>query len=73
MDAERGGATIVYGNGLTDEEITVKATPYEGYLFYGWYRDGLTLESEEATYTFIMPAADVNLQARFLTKAEINA
>ena len=73
MDAERGAASIVSGNGLTDEEITVRATPYEGYLFYGWYRDGLTLESEEATYTFIMPAADVNLQARFLTKAEINA
>lgn len=72
MDAERGATTIVSGNGLTDEEITVKATPYEGYLFYGWYRDGLTLESEEATYTFIMPA-DVNLQARFLTQAEINA
>lgn len=73
MDAERGATTIVSGNGLTDEEITVKATPYEGYLFYGWYRDGLTFESEEATYTFVMPSADVNLQARFLTQAEINA
>ena len=66
---ESMGSVSVSGEGYTDEEITVTATPAEGYAFKGWYR-GETLVSRANLYTFTMPSNDLSLEARFMTKTE---
>ena len=52
-------ANIPYG-----EEVTVVATPESGYLFSGWYTDGI-LVSTEPTYTFTV-FNSISLTARFI-------
>lgn len=49
--------------------ITVVATPVGDCIFKGWY-NGSTKVSDEASYTFTMPANDYSLVARFFTKEE---
>ena len=69
-DASRGSATITSGSGYSFEQVTVTATPNDGYIFNGWY-DGSTRVSNDLTYTFNMPANDLSLVAHFLTKEEV--
>ena len=52
-------ANIPYG-----EEVTVVATPESGYLFSGWYVDGIQVSMESA-YTFTV-FNDISLTARFI-------
>ena len=54
-----GAETYNYG-----EEITIKATPNQGYTFVGWY-DGENEESTEASYTFNMPGKNIVYTAKF--------
>lgn len=55
-----GGGTILTGN-----NTTVTATPKSGYVFDGWY-EGAVKKSSSASYTFVMPAKDVALVAKFV-------
>ncbi len=68
-DTSKGTASIVSGQGYTDEEITVKAIPSSDYVFKGWY-EGTKLVSRDETYTFTMTAGDKSLIACFWTKEE---
>ncbi len=68
-DSSKGTAEIVSGEGHTDETITVKASPAEGYVFRGWY-EGTELTSKEETYTFAMPARGISLIAKFYSDEE---
>ena len=71
-DPEKGEVTITKGAGYTDESITVSATPAEDCIFTGWYCEGEMI-SQEASYTFVMPAADSSLTAYFLDLGEWKA
>ena len=71
-DETKGTAEIVSGQGYTDEEITVKATPTEGCIFKGWYENGKQV-SMNKTYIFSMPARGVSLTAEFWTEEEEKA
>ena len=51
------------------EEVSVAATADEGYRFAGWYENE-TAVATEAVYSFVMPARNVVLQARFEHEAE---
>lgn len=66
---EKGTVSVISGNGYTDEEITVNATPIDDCIFMGWYHDD-NLLSEDNQYSFIMPTSDYTITARFLTQAE---
>ena len=46
------------------EEITVTAFDVEGHIFAGWYV-GDTVVCQDKTYTFIMPAGNVDLRAHY--------
>lgn len=67
---ERGSVEIIAGEGYADETITIVATPKEGYLFEGWYENGLTRINGKQTYSFTMPHEDVYLSGNFVTEAE---
>ena len=48
-----------------NSDVTIKATPKDGYIFNGWYNDGvITNYSQEAT--FKMPSKNITLEARFI-------
>ena len=68
-DENKGTATISEGSGYTDESITVAATPLNGYLFKGWFADGIRVSNKE-TYTFTMPPSNYSLIAKFWTEEE---
>lgn len=46
------------------DEVTVNATANAGYAFVNWTEEGVEV-SDEAQYTFTMPAEDVELTAHF--------
>jgi uncharacterized repeat protein (TIGR02543 family) len=62
--------------GLYEEgdEITLTATPIEGYVFENWTDASKAVVSTENPYTFNMPGADLTLTANFRTivSASIN-
>lgn len=62
-DPNAGGTVTGGGRFVEGTEITVAATPAEGYSFGGWY-NGETLASENASYTFSVSEA-VTLTAKF--------
>lgn len=68
-DASKGSVLIVSGQGYTDEQITIKATPATTSYFTGWF-EGLNKLSDDETYTFKMLNRDLILTAHFITKAE---
>ncbi len=68
-DESKGTVSIVSGDGYSDESITVKATQVGDCIFIGWYNNDAKV-SDENPYTFVMPANDYSLVARFMTKAE---
>ena len=62
-----GDGTYAY-----DSEVTVTASePNLGYEWIGWY-DGDTLLSTELTYTFNMPANDLQFAARYELRSEMS-
>ncbi len=68
-DKSKGTASIVSGSGYTGESITVVATPINDCVFKGWF-SGNTRVSENCNYSFVMPAYNYSLTAKFFTKDE---
>ena len=65
VSATEGGAAVADKNTCKEgERVTVTATANEGYLFTGWYENDETVATD-AIHTFVMPARNVVLQARF--------
>ena len=54
-----GGGTYEYGS-----EVTLKATPNEGYRFVNWTVDGKEV-SKDQTFTYQIPAKNVEIVANF--------
>jgi len=59
------GSTVAYG-----ASVTVTATANTGYIFTGWY-EGTTKVSDNAAYTFTMPAAARTLTAKFIADQHV--
>lgn len=55
-----GGGTYAY-----DSELTINATPNEGYSFIGWYDKDNNLISSDKYYSFIFNTLDYSLIARW--------
>ena len=73
VSATEGGTAAANKNTCPEgEEVTATATADEGYLFAGWYENGETIATEVA-YSFVMPARNVVLQARFEQEAVVPA
>lgn len=68
---EFGGGSVT-GEGVHDvgATVTVRAEPYEGYVFSMWTRNGVKV-SEELEYSFTMPDEPVELVAHFLPLHDI--
>lgn len=66
----------VSGNGKFEygSEVTVTATPEEGYMFKGWYSDSeyKKLLSEDTTFTFDMYPESTTIYAYFYDETEYN-
>ena len=58
---------IITGDGsyIYDQKVTLVALPYEHHSFFGWYLNN-ELITREPTYSFDMPASNVNLEAKFV-------
>ena len=67
---ENGAASGGKENAAPGEEITVTATPDDGYDFVGWFADD-ELVSSEREYTFCVPKEGITLEARFSRPVEI--
>lgn len=61
----RGTASIINGDGYTNEEIIITANPNAPYAFKGWYNGENELISKDETYIFTMPSNDYSLYAQF--------
>ena len=73
VSAAEGGTAAANKNTCPEgEEVTATATADEGYLFAGWYENGEAVATE-AVHTFVMPARNVVLQARFEQEAAVPA
>ena len=60
-----GGGVYPFGT-----RAVLRATPYPGYVFSGWYR-GNALISEEAEYAFSVPAEDTAYTAKFAVREDM--
>lgn len=68
--AGTGGGTVKgAGAYAANRKVTVKATPDKTSAFAGWYQ-GDELLTKAASLTLPMPAEDIELTARFVTKQE---
>ncbi len=69
-DPTAGGTVKINGSTTTpqtvsyDKEVTVTATANKGYKFLGWYENGSTLKSSNASYTFTCKG-NISLVAKF--------
>ena len=70
-DINRGEVRLVSGEGKTDEQITIEAIPYEGYVFAYW-KIGNDITVTDATYTFKMPAHNILAYAYFYSIEEVS-
>ena len=62
---ENGGDVAGAGNYLHGEEVTLTATPNEGYTLVNWTENGEVV-SEESEYSFVI-TSDRNLVANFVS------
>lgn len=69
--ADGGGEVSGAGNYEYASKVNIKAAPYLGYEFTGWY-DGDKLVSKQSSYTFSLPAKDVTYTAKFVVKDEMS-
>ena len=71
VKTDQSDTGTVSGAGIYEagSRATAKATPYLGYAFKGWYKDG-TLVSTNTTYTFTI-GANTTLSATFEEAAEM--
>jgi uncharacterized repeat protein (TIGR02543 family) len=73
LPADSGTAT---GDGEYEQgdEVSISATPADGYEFVKWTDDddNNAVVSEDASYTFNMPGADVNYTANFISVYEVS-
>ena len=60
------------GNGtfMSGTWVTIKAEPYSIYEFEGWY-NGSTLVSQNAEYSFSMPAENVLYEAKYAARQDL--
>lgn len=65
------GSVTVNGQGYTDENITLTAIPDDDCVFGGWYKGGVKISSS-TTYSFVMPASDYSIEAKFWSKDDEN-
>jgi hypothetical protein len=63
-DLKGGTITDKSGSYLPDEEISLQATPKEGYRFVNWTVDGKEV-SKNPTFTYTVQAKDVEIIANF--------
>ena len=64
VEPENGGTVSGEGSYAEGETVEVAATANAGFLFKGWY-EGEELMSNQAVYSFDMPARDLTLRAVF--------
>ena len=64
------GSVTSSGSRQYNSSVTITATPNVGYTFAGWYKGG-TKVSDNASYTFTMPANDVTYTAIWEINAEM--
>jgi len=69
-DEFKGGSYTGEGAHDVGDRVTVTATPFDGYVFVKWLRDGAKV-SEAAEYSFTMPDEPVHLVAVFLPLYDI--
>ncbi len=60
-----GGSVTGSGLYTFNQQVNAIATPFTGYHFVNWTQ-GSTVVSDQPSYSFLMPAADMQLTARFL-------
>lgn len=65
ISPENAGTVTGTGSFVAGTNVVLEATPNQGYLFARWFdSDGVV--SEDAQFTFIMPAKNLNLTALFV-------
>ncbi|MCQ2815333.1 MAG: InlB B-repeat-containing protein [Bacilli bacterium] len=62
-DVSKGTATGS-GDYIYGEEVTINASPADGYIFFGWFKDDELL-SRDVTYTYKILLEDVCIVAKF--------
>ena len=71
LTSESGGGELSGGGTFTSGAwVTIKAEPYAVYEFEGWY-NGSTLVSQNAEYSFSMPAENVLYEAKFSVRQDL--
>ncbi|MBS3777138.1 MAG: T9SS type A sorting domain-containing protein [Bacteroidales bacterium] len=65
IDPNSAGSVEGEGKYVEGEKVTLQAIPYEGYEFVNWTDDEDNELSEEAVYSFEMPAEDLWFEANF--------
>ncbi|HSV89382.1 MAG TPA: T9SS type A sorting domain-containing protein, partial [Bacteroidales bacterium] len=66
VNPEFSGMVSGGGNFLAGQAVTLQARPNTGYLFSGWFREGIQ-QSSQPLYSFIMPDAHLAMTASFLS------
>ena len=66
-DPSEGGTVSGGGTYLDSTEVTISATPDEGYVFDGWISNGDTI-SHDSIYTFII-IRDISITAHFSSES----
>ena len=74
-DGKIGGKVTGAGAFAANKKVTLKATASKGYVFAGWYKDGVPCDSTSVdyrnpSYTYVMGEDDTQFYARFVTKEE---
>ena len=64
-----GKTYLIAGDGYTDDNMTVMAETIGDAVFKGWYEEDIKL-TNETEYSFVMPASDYSISAKFFTAEE---
>ena len=65
----QGGASVTgSGNYEEGDNVTLTATPRDGYDFDGWYMNG-ELQPTDSTYSFTVGSKDMTISAKFVETA----